>query len=60
MGEKDVDKVNIAVCDCTNGEVTLYWKVQLVLGTEEEWVAERHNISNCSWATFKSVREVIL
>jgi hypothetical protein len=50
----------VGVCDCTNGEVTLYWKIQLILGKEEEWVSERHNISNCSWATFTSVREVIL
>tara|TARA_A100000172_G_scaffold5685_1_gene3263 strand:- start:521 stop:703 length:183 start_codon:yes stop_codon:yes gene_type:complete len=60
MNEKDIGKVNIAVCDCTNGEVTLYWKVQLMLGTEKQWVAERHKLNNCSWATFTSVREVIL
>ena len=60
MSEKDIGKVNIAVCDCTNGEVTLYWKVQLMLGTEKQWVAERHKLNNCSWATFTSVREVML
>ena len=60
MSEKEIELVNIAVCDCTNGEVTLYWKVRLMLGTEKQWVAERHKLNNCSWATFTSVREVIL
>ena len=58
--ESEIDKVNIAVLDCTTGDVHLYWKVSIVVGTEEEWISERHNLSNCSWATFKSVREVIL
>ena len=60
MSEKDIENVNLALCDCTNGEVTLYWKIQLIQGMEEEWVSEKHDLNNCSWATFKSVREVIL
>ena len=59
--ESDVQSVNIAVCDCANGEVALYWKVSIVVGTESEWVkGQGYDLKTCSWATFKSVREVIL